>query len=74
MIVITLLEWGGIALLSIVMLLFLGVILVIGVTTIYENAREMHEKKTGQILAHHKTEIKTLVQEYWEDLEKAGAQ
>ena len=71
MIVITLLEWGGIALSSIVMLLFLGVILVIGVTSIYENARE---KKTGQILAHHKTEIKTLVQEYWEDLEKAGAQ
>lgn len=29
---------------------------------------------TGQILAHHKTEIKALVQEYWEDLEKAGAQ
>lgn len=45
MIVITLLEWGGIALLSIVMLLFLGVILVIGVTAIYENAREIHEKK-----------------------------
>lgn len=74
MIVITFLEWCGVALLSIVMLLFLGGILVIGVTAIYENAREMHERKTGQILAYHKAEIKALVQEYWEDLEKAGAQ